>query len=372
MCRNRFSLLRGRSNRIVRGSSHKCGGKHETSQCRGVRGLCHLCGQPGHFSRACPLMGGQPLSQSQQGSAGGSSQRQQPFVPSQHSEFQPREPSREHCDVLSMQIDSVLGTKPKKNSAQPSRHRRKRAGAAAGRRSLQNLARRKGGARLRALSRTPRPTIAQLLAASARRVSAASGQLRRNSLRELALRAAQPCASSAAASATIVRASHGQRATNDAKRPASHRRSVDQRGQLPAQRLRVVQRHSQPPCATSAHGCRARMRAASWKGRRRKRRWRGRNFDSDFFSISKNKMLDTIMANSYDQIRATMALIPLLEGSGSAPRQAAEEQKFNRDAINTKNKSIICINIHRVFQRVTSLALVPGSNRCFKNPALLG
>ncbi|KZV27556.1 hypothetical protein F511_10960 [Dorcoceras hygrometricum] len=64
----------------------QCGGKHETSQCRGVRGLCHLCGQPGNFSRACPLMGGQSLSQSQQGSAGGSSQRQQPFVPSQRSQ----------------------------------------------------------------------------------------------------------------------------------------------------------------------------------------------------------------------------------------------------------------------------------------------
>ncbi|KZV28068.1 hypothetical protein F511_02154 [Dorcoceras hygrometricum] len=72
----------------------QCEGKHETSQCRGVRGLCHICGQPGHFSRACPLMGGQSLGQSQQGSAGGSSQRQQPFVLSQRSGFQPREPSR--------------------------------------------------------------------------------------------------------------------------------------------------------------------------------------------------------------------------------------------------------------------------------------
>ncbi|KZV28255.1 hypothetical protein F511_02125 [Dorcoceras hygrometricum] len=36
----------------------QCRGKHE---CRGVRGLCHLCGQPGHFARACPLMGGQSL-----------------------------------------------------------------------------------------------------------------------------------------------------------------------------------------------------------------------------------------------------------------------------------------------------------------------
>ncbi|KZV16911.1 hypothetical protein F511_36633 [Dorcoceras hygrometricum] len=39
-------------------------------------------------------MGGQSLGQSQQGSAGGSSQRQQPFVPSQRYGFQPREPSR--------------------------------------------------------------------------------------------------------------------------------------------------------------------------------------------------------------------------------------------------------------------------------------
>ncbi|KZV40388.1 hypothetical protein F511_01710 [Dorcoceras hygrometricum] len=33
-----------------------------------------------------------------------------------------------------------------------------------------------------------------------------------------------------------------------------------------------------------------------------------------------------------------MALIPLLGGSGSAPRQAAEEQNFYRDAINTNNQ----------------------------------
>ncbi|KZV30424.1 hypothetical protein F511_13008 [Dorcoceras hygrometricum] len=75
-------------------SCGQCRGKHMTSQCRGVRGLCHLCGQPGHFSRVCPLMGGQTVSQSQQGSAGGSSQRQQSFVQSQRSGFQPREQSR--------------------------------------------------------------------------------------------------------------------------------------------------------------------------------------------------------------------------------------------------------------------------------------
>ncbi|KZV55750.1 hypothetical protein F511_21381 [Dorcoceras hygrometricum] len=52
----------------------QCGGRHMTSQCRGVQGPCHRCGQPGHFASACPLPGGQPSNQSQKGSAGGSSQ----------------------------------------------------------------------------------------------------------------------------------------------------------------------------------------------------------------------------------------------------------------------------------------------------------
>ncbi|KZV50376.1 hypothetical protein F511_08021 [Dorcoceras hygrometricum] len=72
----------------------QCGGRHMTSQCRGVQGLCHNCGQPVHFARVCSLVGGQSMNQSQQGSAGRSSQRQQPFVQYQGSGFQPREPSR--------------------------------------------------------------------------------------------------------------------------------------------------------------------------------------------------------------------------------------------------------------------------------------
>ncbi|KZT76129.1 hypothetical protein F511_46846 [Dorcoceras hygrometricum] len=54
------------------GYCSQCGGRHEASQCRGVRGLCHLCGQPGHFARACPSIGGRSTGQSQQGSASGS------------------------------------------------------------------------------------------------------------------------------------------------------------------------------------------------------------------------------------------------------------------------------------------------------------
>ncbi|KZV24414.1 hypothetical protein F511_23734, partial [Dorcoceras hygrometricum] len=32
----------------------KCGGRHNTEQCRGVSGLCRICNQPGHFARICP------------------------------------------------------------------------------------------------------------------------------------------------------------------------------------------------------------------------------------------------------------------------------------------------------------------------------
>ncbi|KZV52121.1 hypothetical protein F511_07076 [Dorcoceras hygrometricum] len=35
----------------------KCGGKHNTEQCRGVFGLCRICNQPGHFARICPQRG---------------------------------------------------------------------------------------------------------------------------------------------------------------------------------------------------------------------------------------------------------------------------------------------------------------------------
>ncbi|KZV54397.1 hypothetical protein F511_28834 [Dorcoceras hygrometricum] len=31
-----------------------CGGRHPTTQCIGVHGVCHLCGKHGHFARVCP------------------------------------------------------------------------------------------------------------------------------------------------------------------------------------------------------------------------------------------------------------------------------------------------------------------------------
>ncbi|KZT76142.1 hypothetical protein F511_46833 [Dorcoceras hygrometricum] len=68
--------------------------------------------------------------------------------------------------------------------------------------------------------------------------------------------------------------------------------------------------HSQ--CAASAHGSRARMCARREGGGRRMRRRPVvvlRNFD---VSILKFIKLDTIMAIRIDQIRETMALIPLL------------------------------------------------------------
>ncbi|KZV16237.1 hypothetical protein F511_26254 [Dorcoceras hygrometricum] len=37
----------------------KCGGKHNTEQCRGLFGLCRICNQPGHFARICPQRGSQ-------------------------------------------------------------------------------------------------------------------------------------------------------------------------------------------------------------------------------------------------------------------------------------------------------------------------
>ncbi|KZV52253.1 hypothetical protein F511_14149 [Dorcoceras hygrometricum] len=72
----------------------QCGGRHPTSQCRGVQGFCNNCGQPGHYRRVCPLLRGQSSVPSQQGSAGGSSQRPQFPAPTQRSGFQPRDPSR--------------------------------------------------------------------------------------------------------------------------------------------------------------------------------------------------------------------------------------------------------------------------------------
>ncbi|KZV15617.1 hypothetical protein F511_40211 [Dorcoceras hygrometricum] len=71
---------------------------------------------------------------------------------------------------------------------------------------------------------------------------------------------------------------------------------------------------------------------------------------SDFVSDLKLNELDTIRHNSYDQIRETIALIPLLGIRIRPPvRQRKNKNLENREAINTKNNST-CISIHRVFQ----------------------
>ncbi|KZV31121.1 hypothetical protein F511_04608 [Dorcoceras hygrometricum] len=64
---------------------------------------------------------------------------------------------------------------------------------------------------------------------------------------------------------------------------------------------------------------------------------------------SEIQRLDTIWQISYDQIRATMALIPLLGIRIRTPAGSGRTINFNRDAINTNNNNQ-CINIHRVFQ----------------------
>ncbi|KZV19839.1 hypothetical protein F511_34447, partial [Dorcoceras hygrometricum] len=63
----------------------QCEGRHPNSQCRGVQGSCRNCGQPRHFLRVCPMLRGQSSVPSQQGSAGGSSQRPQFPAPTQRS-----------------------------------------------------------------------------------------------------------------------------------------------------------------------------------------------------------------------------------------------------------------------------------------------
>ncbi|KZT76367.1 hypothetical protein F511_46608 [Dorcoceras hygrometricum] len=69
-----------------------------------------------------------------------------------------------------------------------------------------------------------------------------------------------------------------------------------------------------------------------------------------FNSILKNLMIRYNSGNSYDQIRETMALIPLLGIRIRPPvRQRKNKNLENREAINTNNNST-CINIHRVFQ----------------------
>ncbi|KZV22341.1 hypothetical protein F511_20438 [Dorcoceras hygrometricum] len=53
------------------------------------------------------------------------------------------------------------------------------------------------------------------------------------------------------------------------------------------------------------------------------------------------------------------------------PGEAAEEHKTGARRRSIRKQQFIIV-IHRAFKRVTSLELVPGSNRYYNNPALLG
>ncbi|XP_075475885.1 uncharacterized protein LOC142514631 [Primulina tabacum] len=45
----------------------RCGGRHFSSQCVGVQGICHNCGQVGHYARVCPNAGRQQFQPQQLG-----------------------------------------------------------------------------------------------------------------------------------------------------------------------------------------------------------------------------------------------------------------------------------------------------------------
>ncbi|XP_075494729.1 uncharacterized protein LOC142532293 [Primulina tabacum] len=45
----------------------RCGGRHFSSQCLGVQGTCHNCGQVGHYARVCPNAGRQQFQPQQLG-----------------------------------------------------------------------------------------------------------------------------------------------------------------------------------------------------------------------------------------------------------------------------------------------------------------
>ncbi|KZV48038.1 hypothetical protein F511_26449 [Dorcoceras hygrometricum] len=126
--------------------------------------------------------------------------------------------------------------------------------------------RRSGGRPAAATSNYSRAARAHAAETSARPALASSRNERATgvdqaapSIANVAQPVAQPASPIVDQQPSTLRHSCGQRTA--AARPARIARARKGGNSRPphAQRLRVVQRHFQPPCAASAHGCRARM-----------------------------------------------------------------------------------------------------------------
>ncbi|KZV29672.1 triacylglycerol lipase [Dorcoceras hygrometricum] len=73
-----------------------------------------------------------------------------------------------------------------------------------------------------------------------------------------------------------------------------------------------------------------------------------------------------------DQIRENIGSDTTVGDPDPPPGEAAEEQRNTAGRRSIRRNTITVIDMHRAFKTNTLLALVPGSNRNYKNPALLG
>ncbi|KZV58556.1 GDSL esterase/lipase-like [Dorcoceras hygrometricum] len=171
-----------------------------------------------------------------------------------------------------------------------------------------------------------------------RATSAQCAQRRASSRRPAALPAAQqgaqPAAREAADCSTYARggATSARRRDQRAHPSVSVDRTLAQplaHGQpIVAHPVRDVSRgvaaSVRLPCATGAQVARAHARERKAPPCAAAARWPDPNFD---FSILKIKTLDTIMALSIDQIRKTLALIPLLVSGSRPPARQRKNRK---------------------------------------------
>ncbi|KZV15619.1 hypothetical protein F511_38623 [Dorcoceras hygrometricum] len=184
---------------------------------------------------------------------------------------------------------------------------------------------------------------------------------RRAALLGTAPSSAQPVRPSSATTTPLVRPAQDERRDNARPRRATSAAGVRPRhatcaaGARPRRATCAARRTAE--AYDIAAGAWPRLTIASVGGQLRSFLF----FNLKFRDVRYNKAL------SIDQIRKTLALIPLLGIRITPPGKAAEEQKINsREMINTSNTKTI-YDIHRVFKTNTLLALVPGSNLNYKN-----